>query len=520
MRHATTSALLLLGAAGACLCAGGRASAGEGRNGKARERKLLKLLERARSGVVLLETATGVASGVVLDPGKGTVATSKARLEGAGAIEAYVFVRKVTEHGRVVVKREPLGPAEVVAVHRTADAAVLRVPTFAGLSPLETAKPPPAPGSDVIGCGVQGAVRFAHAMDLDVREGKVLGTLAADLMPLTAPTHVNSAGGAVLDDDGRLVGIASFIRLTRGPSFVLPKAAFGAAVPLGRFRELFAGSEHELSREEAAAYLAPRKGLPSHLTLSPGGPEGERRCVGLGVVAIREARAVVASGVFILDEHDPLEYFACPLANGKLHETAIATHASPAVINAAMIYLGYDSVGGVEKLGDPRRPLGDHVLMYVEWDHGEALAIREYMAKVDPPWRRPKHKGVREKVREGVIKWEPGPVVRARAEDLMFDRVNGRPMERTHWVYTGSSLSRDPDTRKYYYKATAEGVLAAVYRDPSAVFNIPLEGAEDDVYYCVDDTIVPPRGTSCTLIILPAPGKQAAPEGKAAEGAK
>jgi hypothetical protein len=372
----------------------------------------------------------------------------------------------------------------------------------------------------VIVCGVQGAVGFVHAMDLDVREGKVLSNLAANLMPLTAPTHVNSAGGAVLDHDGRLAGVASFVPRRNAPGFVLPEGAFGAAVPLGRFRELLAGGEHALSREDVAAHLAPRKGLPRHLAPSPGGPEGERRRVGPGVAAIRKARAVVASGVVILDEHNPLEYFACPLANGKLHETVIATDASPAVINAAMIYLGYDSVGGVEKLGDPRKPLGDHVLMYVEWDHGEARAIREYMAKVDPPWKRPKHKGVREKVREGVIKWEPGPTVRVRAEDLMFDRVNGRPMERTHWVYTGSSLDRDPDTRKYYYKATEEGVLAAVYRDPSAVFNIPLKGAEDDVYYCVDDTIAPPRGTSCTLIILPVPGKPPAPEGKSAEGAK
>jgi hypothetical protein len=304
---------------------------------------------------------------------------------------------------------------------------------------------------------------------------------------------------------------------------VFPEDAFGAAVPLGRFRELLGGAGHALSREETAAHLAPRKGLPPHLAPSPGGPKGERRRVGPGVVAIREARAVAASGVFILDAHNPLEYFVCPLAKGKLHETAIATDASPAVINAAMIYLGYDSVGGVEKLGDPRKPLGDPVLMYVEWDCSEARAIREYAAKVDPPWRRPSHVGVREKVREGVIKWEPGATVRARAEDLMFDRVNGRPMERTHWVYTGSSLDKDPDTGKYYYRATEEGVLAAVYRDPSAVFNIPLEGAEDDTYYCVDDTIVPPRGTSCTLIILPAPGKRAAPEGpegKVAEEAK
>ena len=92
-------------------------------------------------------------------------------------------------------------------------------------------------------------------------------------------------------------------------------------------------------------------------------------------------------------------------------------------------------------------------------------------------------------------------------EDLVFDRVYGRSMRHTDWAYTGGRFGRDGDTGKRYYEATENGVFAAVYRDPSAVLNNPLKGGTDDTYYCVNDTMVPPRGTRCTLVILPAKPK-------------
>lgn len=562
-RYASVLAALAVGAL-AALSVERRAGAGEpdaaARDRQTRERELLELVTRARSAVVLLKTATGVASGVVIDAGQlappgarleveeGIVATSKARLAGAGTIEAHAFVRKVTDDGRVIIERAPLGPVEVVAVHRSADAALLRLPSrskgASGLSPLQAAKSPPAPGSRVRVCGVQGAVRFEQARDLDAREGKVLRAPAPTdgFLILSAPTHMNSAGGAVLDSEGRLAGIASFARRRASegaPGFVLPEGADGLGVPLARFRELLAGRGRSLSEAQAAAHLAPRPGLPPHLVPhrappSPGGLAGKRLRVGPGVTVIRKPRAVIATGVFILDRHEMLEYFATPRMNGKLHETVIAVDSDPRTVNLALLYLKYESGGGVEKLGDPRKPIGEQVLMYVEWDHNEATAIRGHLARGDPRGMRPAYDDVLEKVREGVIKWEPGPRVRVRAEDLMFNRVRARPMRHTHWVYTGSSIEKDDETGKRYYMATTTGVLAAVYRDPAAVFNIPLEGAEDDTYYCVRDTIVPPRGTRCSLLILPAEPKKAeeagevqkaggakeAEEGEAAEKAK
>ncbi|MHC5053519.1 MAG: YdjY domain-containing protein [Planctomycetota bacterium] len=480
----------------AAACAAGSALAGQ----QDRQRlRLAEALRRGRSGVVLLRTATGVCSGTLL--GRGFVAASKDRLRAAGRITVFAFRLRKTEDGREVLDRVEVGEAEVVRLHRSADAALLTItdgrdpPAF---EPLPHVPDFPPPGSEVNVCGVLGAVRFEDALDLDARGGEVLKgpASAQDVVPIAAPVHVNSAGGAVLDAEGRLVAVASCRP---------PQGAPGGAVPIARFEELVSGSQHALPSAEAAEHLAPKPGPPPHLALPPGGGlEGKRVSLGHGAFAIKESRAVIASAVVILDQHDALEYAVCPVKKGKLHETVIASDANPTTLNFALVMLGYKSGGGVEQLGDAKTPLGERVRLFVEWDWNEAAAIREHLAEIDPPWERPRWKEVLERVREGTIRWEPGPRARARAEDFIFDRVEGRPMRHTNWVYTGGRFGRDEETGKRYYEATENGVFAAVYRDPSAVLNNPLKGGEDDTYYCVDDTVVPPRGTRCTLIILPA----------------
>ncbi len=481
----------------ASACAAQSALAGQSRE---EERRLAKVVRRGRTGVVLLRTATGICSGVALEDD--LVATSKARLRAAGQISTFVFRLRKAEDGRETVDRVELGEAKIVRIHRSADAALLRIiragggNDASGLDPFPAARALPAPGSEVTVCGTAGAVRFEDAFDLDARGGKVLGgTPAAEgAFPISAPVHRNSAGGAVLDAEGRLVGVASCPEGAR---------AQGQAVPVARFEELRSGPRHALSAAATAEHVAPRPGPPPYLALSDGGPEGRRVGLGHGAFAIKETRALLASGIVIRDQHDPLEYVWCPIKKGKLHETVVASDAGPTKLNMALVMLGYESGGGVEQLGDAKNPRGDRMRVYVEWDWNEARAIRRFLDAVDPPWKRPDYKGVLEKVRDGAIKWQPGPRVRVRAEDLVFDRVAGRPMDRVDWIYTGGRFVLDEDTQRHYYEATENGVFAAVYRDPSAVLNHALKGGEDDTYYCVDDTIVPPRGTRCTLIILP-----------------
>jgi len=466
-------------------------------------RRLAELVRRGRSGVVLLRTATGVCSGVALKDGM--VATSKDRLRAAGRVTAFAFVLRKTEDGREVVDRVELGEAKVERLHRSADAALLRLGD--GRGPPALAPPPASPdspdaGLKVIVCGVQGAVRFEDARDLDARGGAVIDDMGppADIARISAPVHVNSSGGAVLDAKGRLIGIASCR---------VPEGVPGGMVPVARFEEMLSGQRHALSPTEAAKHIRPRPGPPPHLKPSSEGTEGKRVSLGPGAFAIKESRAILASGVVVLDQHEPLEYVWCPIKKGKLHETVIASDADPTKLNFALMMLGYESGGGVEKLGDAGTPLGARVRVFAEWDWNEATAIREYLDKVEPAWKRPPWKEVLKRVDEGAIVWEPGAKVRARIEDLVFDRVHGRPMRHIDWVYTGGRFGRDEETGRHYFEATENGVFAAVYRDPSAVLNNPLKGGVDDTYYCVNDMMVPPRGTRCTLIILPAEPKTA-----------
>ena len=467
-------------------------------------RRIAGLVRRARPGVVMLKTATGICSGVVLEDG--VIASSKDRLRAAGRVTAFAFPSKKTEDGREVVDRVELGEAKVERIHRSADAALLRLAGGSGpakLAPLPSSRSAPRADLKVVVCGVQGAVRFDDALDLDARGGAVLEGAGppAGVVPISAPAHVNSSGGAILDAKGGLLGMASR-RVHEG----VP----GGMVPVARFKEMLSG-RHALSPAKAAEHVRARPGPPPRLKPSSEGPEGKRVALGHGAFAVKESRAVLASGVVVLDQHEPLEYVWCPIRKGKLHETIIASDADPTKLNFALMMLGYESGGGVEELGDTSAPLGDKVRVFVEWDWNEAAAIREYLGKIEPAWKRPQWKEVLKAVEEGAVRWKPGAKTRVRIEDLVFDRIHGRPMPHIDWVYTGGRFGRDEETGRHYFEAAENGVFAAVYRDPSAVLNNPLKGGMDDTYYCVNDTMSPPRGTRCTLIILPSAPK-AAPE--------
>ena len=457
----------------------------------------MKFLRGARKGVVLLRTEIGVASGTVLDREAGLVACAKKSLDSAGRVEAYLFTTEVPERGPDVVKRVALGEAEVVALHRSADAAVLRVALPADMVAFGFQPGAVNQGAPVSVVGVQGAAPFDDAGDLDVRRGAVgaQGRWEPNRVPLTAPTHRNSAGGAVLLSNGALFGVASFD---------LPDGFPGAVVPYRCFLKLRDEPEScALAEGEAAEYVRRKDGPPPFWPVSPGGPAGKRVSFGRGVTAVKEARGVLATGVFVLDTDEALEYFATPLERGKLHETVIAVDADPAVLYLALTGLKYKSGGWIQR-GDGAVPYGTRLRVYVEWDAAEARAIREWLSAIDPPWERPGHREVREKAREGLIRWEPGRMVRVRAEELMFNVREGHPMVRTDWVYTGSGFFKDDQTGRHLFRATLDGVLVAVYNDPSAVFNIPLKTGADDTYYCTRGSFNPPRGTSCTVIFLPA----------------
>jgi len=185
------------------------------------------------------------------------------------------------------------------------------------------------------------------------------------------------------------------------------------------------------------------------------------------VVFFPETREIHLEARVCLDAPNAvLEYFAC-FQGGKEHESIVAVRANAANVNLAMIALRYCWGGGVEYVGDPRAPQGDPVLIEAEWRGKE------------------------------------GETVRVRAEDLMWNKETGKPMRRTAWLYTGSRMVKDDETGRYIYMAAVDGVMAACYRDPHAIFNSPLDTGADDVYYFINRELCPPKGTAVKVVITP-----------------
>ncbi|MFQ6039503.1 MAG: YdjY domain-containing protein [Candidatus Poribacteria bacterium] len=152
-----------------------------------------------------------------------------------------------------------------------------------------------------------------------------------------------------------------------------------------------------------------------------------------------------------------IEYLACS-AGGKLHESVLVLDTKPIHLQVALILIGLEAKGDFEFQGDPRPPKGDPVEIWVQWKQGEKIK-------------------------------------RVKAEQMILDSKNGKPMPETDWIFTGSLIHEGR------FLAEIEKSLIATYHDPVAIINNPLlEGADDTVYYA-NSTLVPKRGTSVIVTI-------------------
>jgi len=203
------------------------------------------------------------------------------------------------------------------------------------------------------------------------------------------------------------------------------------------------------------------------------------------VTCYKAERRVELDGKICLQD-GALEYLAV-LAGGKEYESVLSFNCKAVDLNLAMIGLGYRAAaGGVKKLGDPDVPKGDPVYLHIEW------------------------------------KTEDGKTKRVRAEELLYNQATKKPMRKTAWVFTGSDFARDPDdprklyidpeTKRTVFMADIERNLIAVFRDPLAIFNSPLDTGADGIYYQVNKELCPKVGTPVRLILEPAPKEALAPE--------
>ena len=190
-------------------------------------------------------------------------------------------------------------------------------------------------------------------------------------------------------------------------------------------------------------------------------------------VAVEIKEGVYRIGSVVLDENENgvflkgevnmqrgvVEYFACTRM-GKLHESVLVLDVKPYQLQVALLLLGLEPGGNLEYQGDLRTPRGDSLEVWVEWE-------------VD------------------------GKVKRHRAEDLVYNILEKKPMRRTPWIFTGSKIENGT------FMADFEGSIIATYHDPYAIIDHPLPTGSDDTLYRANENLLPPKGTSVTVLLKP-----------------
>lgn len=224
----------------------------------------------------------------------------------------------------------------------------------------------------------------------------------------------------------------------------------------------------------------------------------------IGKVRLFRAENRVEVEGLVAVQRNLIELFACA-EGGKAHESVLVLDARPSNLNLALKLLGLNDGGQVKVkrtvrvrrngeivdeeqevleengpnwLGDPRRPMGDRVIVTVRW----------------------KDKDDKE--------------VEVRAEDLIFEPARNRSMPRAGWIYAGSRFAQNPLSKRDEIVADHSKTVMTTWHDPDAILDNPLpDGGDDEIYYANPD-VVPPRGTRVTLVIR----KPSEAEEKEAEG--
>jgi len=170
-----------------------------------------------------------------------------------------------------------------------------------------------------------------------------------------------------------------------------------------------------------------------------------------------------------------IEYFAV-LKGGKEHETLLSLvgnvakgdrrpHDFGARLNNAVQAIGF-------KRGKPVRfteagrvpPQGETAYLFIEWE-------------------------------------EKGEKVLVRAEDLVWNRIEEKPMEHGKWIYVGSAVGHVGEDSTLVFAADVEGEAVATYSSPAAIFDNTTQYDGDDTVFLIAAPRIPENVEDCTLVI-------------------
>ncbi|MBI5368936.1 MAG: hypothetical protein HZA54_18010 [Planctomycetes bacterium] len=239
-----------------------------------------------------------------------------------------------------------------------------------------------------------------------------------------------------------------------------PRVLLGSAVVA---TALLAGCCHASAQEPPPADAA-------------GASEGDTVVLDRGLRLFAKEGRLEAQGVICL-QRGLLELYGCG-QGGKDHESIMAFPFRAQQLQLGLILLGLrdkhelGTGGGPKYQGDPARPVGDRVLLLIEWTGPD------------------------------------GKTESRRAEDLVLDRKTGQSAPRVGWVFAGSEFADEKDpgtgepTGRKLYLANRYKVYIAIQHDPTAVLDYPLDAGANWAaarFFC-NDKVIPPAGTKVKLI--------------------
>ncbi len=163
----------------------------------------------------------------------------------------------------------------------------------------------------------------------------------------------------------------------------------------------------------------------------------------------------------------PLEMFAC-LLGSKEHESVLAVPVKAWIVHTGL--LATNAIAGKPVSWDPEYtpPTGTEIEIALLW------------------------------------KDEQGQVQKAQAQQWVRDMTTGKAM--THpWVFAGSRLEKDEESRKNLYLADMTGELICVSNFPSATLDVPVasSGSNASLLFEAFTENIPPLGTPVTMVLTP-----------------
>lgn len=146
--------------------------------------------------------------------------------------------------------------------------------------------------------------------------------------------------------------------------------------------------------------------------------------------------------------------------DGKTHESIFRTTVEPLHLHLAMLFLGAkgSTNANPDKLDSRLAVPGDAIRIWAEWT-------------------------VEKKV------------IRRRAEELVTNRKERKPMSDGPWTYNGSW------TFEGRFVAQTERSFISIIRDPAALANNPRPGRDDDELWEANTPLLPPVGTPVEILI-------------------